>query len=324
METARRIVPSTSRPVPLFRRRAQLDSVDDRRVRRALLAGQWVRVAPGVFAHGGEWARLSPIDQHRVRVLERVHRLTEPVVVSHRSAAAVWGIDTLGAWPRHLEVTIARSSGGRSSGLVRRYATGLDRLQRLPFDAQEITTPAQTALDLARTLPFAEAVAAVDQAIWSDRRGGPLALLTEIEGLLAAGPPRRGDARARRVLAFASTGAANVRESQMRAVVVALGFPEPRVQERRVLASGRTVYGDLYFAEQDHWLEIDGRGKYLSPQFGAERDAAEIVVDEKNRENEIRREVRGFSRLEAKDADDPRLVFDVLTRDGLRSRLPRP
>ena len=52
--------------------------------------------------------------------------------------------------------------------------------------------------------------------------------------------------------------------------------------------------------------------------------AAAIVIDEKNRENEIRREVRGFSRLEATDADHPRRVYDILTRDGLRSRLPRP
>lgn len=187
-----------------------------------------------------------------------------------------------------------------------------------------ITTPAQTALDLARTLPFAEGVAAVDQAVWPGRPGGPLSSVEEIERLLSGDAPRRGDAQARRVLEFAAPGAANVRESQMRVLVVTLGFPRPRVQEKRILASGRTAYGDLYFTEEDHWVEIDGRGKYLSPEFGADRDPAQIVIDEKNRENEIRREVRGFSRLEATDADRPRLVYDALTRDGLRSRLPRP
>lgn len=283
-----------------------------------------MRVVPGVFARGDEWRALSPIERHRLRVLEGALRLSEPVIVSHGSAAAVWGIDTLGAWPRHLEVTIERSTGGRSSGLVRRYATGTDGVERLPFGKHTITTPAQTALDLARTLPFASAVAAVDQALWTARAGGPLTTQTEIERLLVEAPARRGDARARRVLQFASDGAANVRESQMRVLVVSLGFPRPRVQEKRTLTSGRTAFGDLYFPEQDHWVEIDGRGKYLSPQFGSDRDPAAIVIDEKNRENEIRREVRGFSRLEATDADDPRLVYDVLTSDGLRSRLPRP
>ena len=100
--------------------------------------------------------------------------------------------------------------------------------------------------------------------------------------------------------------------------------PLPRLQERRVLRSGRLVFGDLYFPEEDHWLELDGRGKYRSPEFGPDRDAAEIAIDEKNRENEIRREVRGFSRLEPADLDHPRRVYDILTADGLRATRPRP
>ena len=99
---------------------------------------------------------------------------------------------------------------------------------------------------------------------------------------------------------------------------------EARLQERRVLRSGRLVFGDFYFPNHDHWAELDGRGKYRSPDFGADRDPAEIVIDEKNRENEIRREVRGFSRWEPFDADHPRRLYDILTTDGLPSSLPRP
>ena len=136
--------------------------------------------------------------------------------------------------------------------------------------------------------------------------------------------PRRGDVRARRVIDSAETLAANVRETQGRVVIAQLGFPASRPQERRELRSGRVVFGDRYFPEYDHWLEIDGRGKYLSPEFGPDRDPGEIVIDEKNRENEIRREVRGFSRLEATDFDHPRRVYDILTADGLPSSKPRP
>lgn len=110
----------------------------------------------------------------------------------------------------------------------------------------------------------------------------------------------------------------------MRLLVVALGFPIPRRQERRTLPSGRCVFGDLSFPDADHWLEIDGRGKYTSPEYTGGRTPAAVVIDEKNRENEIRREVRGFSRLEATDADHPQRVYDVLTADGLRSSKPRP
>lgn len=310
--------------IRVVRRRELLDAPDYRRLRRELRAGRWLRVAPGAFVLATDWRALSPLDRHRLRVDEVVVRLAQPAVVSHFAAAALWRIDVLGTWPEEVDVTIPRASGGRSGGAIRRHALGLDGLARVPFGAHEVTTPAQTALDLARSLPFVPAVTAIDQAIWTARPGGALTTAADIVALLDAGEPRRGDARARRAIAASETLAANVRETQMRLVVMALGFGRPRLQERRVLASGRLVFGDLYFAEQDHWVEIDGRGKYLSPEFGAERDPAAIVLSEKSRENEIRREVRGFSRLDALDADQPRRVYDILTRDGLRSSRPAP
>lgn len=315
------------RPAPevrLARRRDLADPPDYRRLRKRVDDGYWTRIAPGVYARTSDWRSLKPIERHRLRVEEVLARLEQPAIVSHFAAAAVWGIDVLGSWPDTVDVTIARTTGGRSGGAIRRRALGVDDLTRVPFGRHEATTPAQTALDLARALPFERAVSAIDQALWTGRPVGPLTTRDEILSLLDAGPPRRGDARARRAVAASETLAANVRETQARLLVVALGFPQPRLQERRVLRSGRVAYGDLYFPDDDHWLEIDGRGKYISPEYGAGRDPAEIVIDEKNRENEIRREVRGFSRFEATDADHPRRVYDILTADGLHSSRPRP
>ena len=115
-----------------------------------------------------------------------------------------------------------------------------------------------------------------------------------------------------------------MRETQARIVIASLGFPHMRLQERRILPSGRLVYGDLYMPEVDHWIEVDGRGKYLSPQYTQGRSTADIVLDEKDRENEIRRVVRGFTRLGARDADNPRRVYDILIQAGLTSTRPRP
>lgn len=316
--------PDLTIPITVMRRRGMVDPPDDRRLRAAVRAGAWIRITLGVYARGDEWRRLRPNEQHRVRVLETMHRLRSPVLISHRAAAAIWNIDTLGPWPALVETTIERAGGGRSSGRVRRYARGLDGIQAVPIGAHQITTPGQTALDLARSLPFTHGVAAVDQAIAANRPGGALTTTDEIRFLQFTQPSPRGDARAARVLDFAVTGAANVRESQMRVLVHALGFPDARVQERRVLPSGRVAYGDLYFPSHDHWLEIDGNGKYLSPEYTGGRDPAQIVIDEKARENEIRRIVHAFSRLDATDADRPRRVYDILTGDGLPSRLPRP
>lgn len=223
-----------------------------------------------------------------------------------------------------MDVTIERATGGRSGGAVRRHALGFEGVERVPFGVHEITTPAQTVLDIARSAPFLVAATAVDQALWVGRAGGPLATRDELVHLLESGPPRRGDVRAWRVLSRAETGAANPRETQAAVLLAHLGFPPSRPQEHRVLRSGRVVFGDRYFPDFDHWLEIDGRGKYLSPEFDPDRDPATIVIDEKNRENEIRREVRGFSRLEAIDLDAPRRVYDILTSAGLPSTRRRP
>lgn len=311
-------------PIEIVRRRDHLDVVDDRRLRRRLESGEWARVTSGVYAPGAQWRNLLPMERHRVLVEEVCRRLRPGTVISHLAAAAVHGMDVLGSWPSRVDVTTERATGGRSGGAVRRHALGLHTVDRLPFGAHEITSPAQTALDLARTLPFLRASSVVDQALWTDRPGGVLTTVDEMMRLVDADRPRRGDVRARRVIEHAETGAANVRETHARVLLAQLGFPASRPQERRLLESGRLVFGDRYFPDHDHWLEIDGRGKYLSPEYGGTRHPAEIVIDEKNRENEIRREVRGFSRLEASELNDERRVYDVLTRDGLPSRKPRP
>ena len=310
--------------IAVLRRRELREPLDDRRARRMLADGTWVRVAPGAFVMGADWRQLSPVAQHCLRVQEVMARVRAPALVSHFAAAAVWGIDVLGAWPTRVEVTVDRATGGRSGGAITRRALGRDGRMSVPFGRHRITTPAQTALDIARLLPFLRAVTAIDQALWTGRAGGALTTAAEIEALLDDKRPMRGDARARRALASSAPLSANVRETHVRLLVAALGFPPTRLQERRVLRSGRLVYGDLYFPDADHWLEIDGRGKYLSPEYTAGRTPAAIVIDEKNRENEIRREVRGFSRLEATDADRPQRVYDILTADGLRSTKPRP
>jgi hypothetical protein len=310
--------------IEVIRRRDRIDRIDDRKLRAALDAGRWTKITAGAFVRTTEWRALSPLERHRLRVLEVTRRMRARGIVSHFAAAAIWRIDVLGAWPTSVDITCAPARGGRSSGAIRRHPRALDHLQLAEFGGHLVTTPAQTALDLARVVPYVNGVAIVDQAIRAERTGGPLTTIPEMLALPDARLPHRGDARAMRAISFADPHAANVRESQSRVVIAHLGFPRPQLQERRVLRSGRLVFGDFYWLDHDHWGELDGEGKYRTPEFGAHRDAAEIAIDEKNRENEIRREVRGFARWEPSDADNPRQLYDILTSSGLPSALPRP
>lgn len=312
----------TEGELDVIRRGNRDDPIDDRKLRVALAAGRWVRIAPGAYLPGDQWRALTPIQQHRVRVDEAIRRLKPHAVLSHFAAAAVWGIDILGRWPTTIDTTVSHVRGGRSTGGIRRHGTTGRKIDTAPYNGIHVTTPAQTAADLARALPFVRAVASLDQAIWTMRVGGALTDGEQITECLAQGG--RGVARAMRALEFAKPLAANVRESQARVVLAQLGFPTPRLQERRVLRTGRLVFGDFYFPDNDHWVEFDGRAKYLHPEFGASRTPVEIVIDEKRREDEIRREVRGFSRIEPRDIDLPRRAYDILTADGLPSRFHRP
>jgi hypothetical protein len=308
--------------ITVIRRADSLEPIDNRRLRRAVEAGAWVPVAPGAYADGAGWRALDSIERHRLRVVESGRRLQRGTVVSHFAAAAVWGIDMPGAWPRSVDVRVARATGGRSSGVVRRHAIG-DECASVAWDRLRLTTPAQTAIDIARVSTFLTGVAVMDQALWERRPGGALATRTEME-LLIARTPQRGDGKVHRALAASATLSDNVRETQSRLVIARLGFPAPRLQERRVLRTGRVVFADLYFPDHDHWCEIDGRAKYRDPRFLGGRTPEQAVIDEKNRENEIRREVRAFSRWEAADADHPRRLYDLLTLAGLPASRPRP
>lgn len=314
--------PSASPNITVVRRRDRDEPLDDRRLRSLLAHGTWIKVTAGAFVHAAEWNLLRPIERHRLRVDEVLRRVHGEAVVSHHAAAAVHGIDILGAWPVRVDLSRPPARGGRSSGVVRRHPRTFDSLAMSAYGTHRVTTPAQTALDLARVLPFVEAVAVLDETI-RVRAGGALASREDIAGLLESGPPHRGDARARRALAFSDPLAANVRESQSRVLIARLGFPRPRLQERRVLRSGRLVFGDFYWPAHDHWGEFDGRGKYLSPEYGSDTPARRVLA-EKDRENEIRREVRGFSRWQIADLDRPVRLYDILIDAGLPSALPRP
>lgn len=318
------MLPRPEPSVPVHRRRAR-DGVplNERRLHAAVAAGSIVRVVAGSFVRYGDWTALPPIDRHYLRVVEAVERTRGPVVVALFAAAAVWGIDILGTWPTHIDVRTERTTGGRSSGVFRRHAIGIAEADTISWRGHSVTTPAQTVLDLARALTFTGAVVVMDQALWGRRQGGPLTTAAAIARLLEQ-TPQRGIDRVRRAVDFATDLSDSVRESQSRVIISRLGFPPPTLQRRFLLPSGRVAFPDFYFPEHDHAGEFDGVGKYFDPDMRGERTAEQALLDEKDRGDELRRCVRALSRWRTPAVDDPRLLWDILTGDGLPSRYPRP
>lgn len=293
-------------------------------VRRALRRGSLVRVAAGTYADAEAWRDLEPIERHRARVLSTAGRLRTSPVFSHFAAAALWGIRILGQWPTLVDVTLERTSGGRSDGALRRHCTGLDGIEIVERDGLWVTSAAQTAVDLARVLPFADGVVALDSALWRRRDPKPLTTPGDIARMVDAAAGKRGCSAASAASGFATDLSDSTEESHSRVQIHVLGFPAPELQYRFELASGSHADVDFYWNEFDHVGECDGRSKYRDPAFLRGRSADEVFFAEKERENQIRRQVRGFSRWEPRELYSPHLFYDRLVRDGLPSSKPRP
>lgn len=318
------MTPRTEHPIAVHRRREQFDTrVNDRKLHAAIASGAYTRIVAGSYARSEEWKTLSPMNRHLLRVLEVADRARGPIVITHSSAAAVHEMDRIGAWPERVDVRIAKATGGRSSGAVRRHALGYDDVELIEWRGHLLTSPAQTALDLASASSFTAGVVAVDQALWGRRTGGPLATAEELRVLMEA-TWRRGFGRVPDVLAFGADLSDSVRESEARVLIERLGFPKPVLQREFVLPNGRTARPDFYFEEYDHAAEFDGTGKYFDPAILDGRTPEQALLEEKDRADALRRIVSRVSRWRTPAHRNPAELYDILTADGLPSRLPRP
>lgn len=317
--------PSVDTTLNLIRRRDRAgDPLDYRRVRRALQERTVVRVAPGSFADPTQWNGLSAIEQHCTRMQEAADRMRAPAVFSHRAAAALWGMDILGAWPHCVDVRVSQGRGGRSTGLIRRHTLGLTGIDLVSWREHWVTSPAQTAIDLAATSDLLHGVVILDQSLWARRPGGPLATIDELHSIAERWPSPKGASRMRRALELATGLSDSVRESQSRVLLGRLGFPEPVLQHPIPLAGGRIALLDFYFPDHDHGGECDGAGKYVDPALLAGRRPEQALMAEKDRGDAVRRRVSRLSRWRTPDLRRPRQLYDILTADGLPSALPAP
>ncbi|TFC05925.1 hypothetical protein E3O42_01945 [Cryobacterium adonitolivorans] len=271
-----------------------VSDTDARQARREVDLGQAIRLRRGVLTTAERWAALGPGHKYldRIRAVVETRRL-DPVV-SHQSAAALWGIPLGGAWPRAVHVLVRPESHARSKNGVLVHRTEFDWEEIVEIDGMLVTSPARTLLDLARTVSFADAVVALDHALNPDR-ADPRVLVyaEELSETLARVGSARGQVRAQRAIDFARPNAANPGESLSRVAIFELGFPDPELQ-----VPHRNPRGGWYFTDHE-WRaslligEFDGKGKYLKEEYLRGRSPGEVVYEEKIREDHLRAE--GFT-----------------------------
>lgn len=273
-----------------LRRRLIAAGYTDREIRRGRRAGELVTVRRGAYVAGDDARLTDAAARHSLLVAAALPDAGRGSVVSHASAAVLFGLPTWSVPLRRVHLTRHQRTGGRVGRTVHLHAAPLAPDEIVEVDGIAVTSPARTVVDLARALPFTVAVAVADAALrlgLVDRED----IATAVER--AAG--WRGSPSARRVVAFADGRSANVGESRSRVALHRAGLPAPVTQWD--VFDGPALLGRVDFG----WPglrtvgEFDGRVKYgrsLTPA----RDPGEVVFQEKLREDRLRERDLGVVR----------------------------
>ncbi|QXJ25576.1 hypothetical protein AGRA3207_007091 [Actinomadura graeca] len=230
----------------------------------------WQRDPTGSISPVGPGTRFIPAQQSSFRTRAKAFRSVLPAeaVVARRTAAWIWGLDVLppgmseSDWSVELitprPVDTAPDPPALAPGTV-----DLPPEHVLEEDDVRVTSLHRTALDCARWLPRAEAVAALDQFL---RRGVEAA---ELSGMARALPGYRGNRRLREIIRLGDRGAASPAESWTRVTVVDTGFPRPATQVPVMGPHGHHLYVDLGYPGYRVGMEYDGERHHTGPKARA-------------------------------------------------------
>jgi very-short-patch-repair endonuclease len=209
----------------------------------------------------------------RVRTAAVLLTAPERAVVSHLSAAALWGV----AIPMRkddgrVHVTVATGSAirGRADRCIHRSPIDADEITRL--DGFPVTTPARTWRDLAAVLQEPALLAVTDQLL--ARRCSAADLTAQLKHR----PLGRGAARARAVLPVADARAESPMESVLRWLLHAARVPTPELQFVVRDPDGSFIgRADLAWPDRKVLVEFDG-------DVHRERD---VFVNDLRRQNRL-------------------------------------
>lgn len=216
---------------------------------RRIESGELTKVWPGIYGAG------EPDDG--IRLLGLDLRAGEQVAMCLGTAAAAYGFDTEGGADLHV-LNPVRHQLRNSDGLVvhRRDGAPLSHI-----DGRRATTPAWTAVEVARGLRRPRALATLDAALRSgtcDRRDLHFAAVEQFG--------RRGIVAVRELIPLADPRAESPMESEARLVMLDGGLPTPELQYDVIDRSGRLWRLDFAWPDCKVAVEYDGFDWHSDPE----------------------------------------------------------
>lgn len=228
------------------------------RVRR----GQLHRVHRGVYAVGTGVLTL------RGRLTAAVLACGDGAVLSHRAAAAWWGMLP---WDgRDVEVMVPRGAGRGHAGIRPRWSRSLVERDVWRRDHIRVTSPARTALDLAAGMTPDRLRRMVRQAL-AERRVG----IRQLTDVLGRAPRHPGAPALRALVADGHVPTKSDLEDLALDLLDRAAITRPEVNPRLTL-DGRDIRPDMLFGDQRLVIELDGRRWHhdaLTQQEDADKQA---------------------------------------------------
>lgn len=252
---------------------------------RRLKSGEIVAPATGLYARAEWWNALS-YERRGWCVARTMSAIHPDWIFAGTYAAWIYGFTTTYNLLHQAQKLIPRHSNSRNEkGVKAFYSTDEDLAACRTIRGFHVSDPYKTIFDCARTLTFADALPLCDAAL----RSG----MVKQEELIKFVMDRKrckGWREALRVAQYASPLAENGGESTARAWMIELGFMVPQLQVPFPDKDGTVHRVDFYWRRDDGREiigEHDGMVKYTDPKMMHGKTAAEIIAEEKKREDRL-------------------------------------
>lgn len=267
------------------------------------------RIRAGVYVDRAAWVGLAPWERYALRVEAVAATWTAPVFCLE-SAAHVHGLPLFGE-PKWIHLLDAGGTTWREGDVVVHGTRDARSVESI--DGMLVTPVGDTALDLCRVLPPAFALAVADRAARMSDPFGSFAVRGREQ------VSRRGIRQLDWIDDNVDPAAESPGESVSRAVIGWLGYERPELQVRHRY-EGVEDRVDFQFPSTRAVGESDGYGKYDAEDVEATKRR---FIEEKRREDRLRRNGHPFARWDWGDAMAITPLDRALRAAGLVSLYPR-
>ena len=209
--------------------------------------------------------------EHAERARDLGRQLPPDAVISHESAAILFGLPTY-CVPAAVRVTRLVGNGFRTSDLHVHRAT-LRPWDRSLVDDIPVSSMARTVVDLGRRLPFGSALVTADAALRAGVRR------SDLQGVLRHQWTWPKVRHAMSVVRHADRRAESALESWTRSRFITLRLPMPELQRNVVGASGWVARSDFLWKDYRVVGEADGKVKYLQDELWDEKQRQDDIED---------------------------------------------